>query len=823
MRQVVDSPKFEELRLEFPGLYDWQYEALEVWREHERRGVIEAVTGAGKTRVGVAAIHEAVRHGIKVLVLVPNTELQSQWVGHIRKYLSQVNIGRLGGTHADALTSVDVLVAIVHSAATRETLRKHRQGLVIADECHRYAAKQFRSALQSNYKWRLGLTATYQQRDGGSMPLDEYFGGVIYRIWYREAHAAGIISKFDIAFIGVQFSPGEKAAYEKESETISSDGLTLRTYLEEIGLNSEEDFHVEVARLAESRTDDPINRIARRYQAAVAERQRLLANTPAKTDALSRLVPAVKEANRSLIFGHSKDAANVARAVMLSGGVPAEAVMSGMKKADRIEALAGFRSGRLRVLSAPRVLDEGVDIPEADLAIITSATRTERQTVQRLGRVIRKKSDGGIGRLAYLYVAGTTEDPYLQANFLPSVVPHSRRTRKFRLPDEERELLEFLRPHPRANHTPSVEAEQQQEPLEGEQHESEDRAEVPIDQESCAEVPSGPALVLKLIGDDDDDPQPTVNVAGATTDPVKDWRKRIGKYPLLSSPEVIELAKWIEAGVYAQHLLETRELAARKRIRELREVARRGERAREKFLLSNQRLVVSLAKRYVGRGLPLLDLIQEGSIGLYRAVQKFDHERGQKFSTYATWWIRQSISRAIDDKARLIRLPVHVHDKLRRLRATQKKLSSSAALHVREIAFMADLEPEEIPELERLNRSEVYSLDKEYVTDQGPEPLGALLWDVDAIGPERFVEADDLRTIVDSALNTLGTREATILSRRFGLTDGVEWTLHDIGQSFGITRERVRQLEKIALSSLRNHPGVRHRAAAYVSDSEEFL
>lgn len=446
MLDRADGSTLEELRLEFPGLYDWQYEAIRAWRRRGRTGVIEAVTGAGKTRIGISAAHEAVRQGIKVMILVPTSELQAQWVGQVQKHLPRARVGRLGGTYQDTFSDVDILIAIVHSAATRQTLAPHQTGLVIADECHRYAAKQFRTALQKNFSWRLGLTATYRRDSSGTRALDEYFGGVIYRIWYPDALAAGIISRFTMAFVGVYFSGSEQNHYDQISETIRSDGHSLRTYLEELGSYDEEDFHLEVARLADSQARQPVNVLARRYQATIAERQRLLANTHAKTDALSRMVPAVQAANRALIFGHSKDAAEVSRAVMLQGGVPTESVMSGMKKADRIEALEGFRSGRLKALSAPRVLDEGVDVPEADLAIITSATRTERQTVQRLGRVIRKKPNGGIGRLAYLYVVGTTEDPYQQTNFLPSVVPHASRTRKFLLPRDERGLLAFLQP-----------------------------------------------------------------------------------------------------------------------------------------------------------------------------------------------------------------------------------------------------------------------------------------------------------------------------------------------------------------------------------------
>lgn len=646
---------------------------------------------------------------------------------------------------------------------------------MIADECHRYAATQFHTALQSNYRWRLGLTATYQRQDGGHQALDKYFGGVIYRIWYPEAHSAGIISNFDIALIGVRFTSAEQAAYDRVSEKITSDGLTLRTYMEERGLPTGELFHLEVARLADSRANEPINHVARRYQSAVAERQRLLANTYTKTQALAQLVPAVKSANRTLIFGHSQDAANVARAVMLKSGIPAEAVMSGMMKADRIEALEGFRSGRVRVLSAPRVLDEGVDVPEADLAIITSATRTERQTVQRLGRVIRKKPDGGIGRLAYLYVVGSIEDPNLLTNFLPSVIPHARRVQTFRMPESERDAVEFLADN--------------------------ESAETPPQAPRLASDTPEPGTSFTLIGNDEHEAKPTVDTRLGTNDPVRDWLRRIGKYQLLGHEEVREAAQRIEAGVYAQHLLSHSQYDSRKRARELREIARDGEEARELLINSNLRLVVNLAKRYTGRGVLFLDLIQEGNIGLYRAVQKFDYKLDNRFSTYATWWIRQSLTRALDEQSRTIRLPTHLQEKLRRIGSVRSQFRPEEQVDNRDIAFMANVTLEELSKLTLIERNTPYSLDREYMTEFGMQPLGVLLWDSDTPGPDKILEAMHARAAVHAALDRLGAREGTILALRFGLVDGTEWTLQAIGDRFGVTRERIRQLERESGSS----------------------
>ena len=491
--------------------------------------------------------------------------------------------------------------------------------------------------------------------------------------------------------------------------------------------------------------------------------------------------------------------------------------MSGMKKADRIEALEGFRSGRLKALSAPRVLDEGVDVPEADLAIITSATRTERQTVQRLGRVIRKKPNGGIGRLAYLYVVGTTEDPYQQTNFLPSVVPHASRTRKFLLPRDERGLLAFLQPEqPSTLSAPGDTAQEHAETaVQG--------PPLPVpsddgrpDAAPEAEAPSEPAVIVKLAEEEDDDElPPRLTTPGATDDPVKDWLKQIGRRPLLKAGEEKELAQWIEAGVYAHHLIDSGTVESRKRIRELREVSREGARALEVFITSNLRLVVSLAKRYTGRGLPFLDLIQEGNVGLIRAVQKFDFRRGEKFSTYATWWIRQAIGRAMDDQIRLIRYPVHLEEKIRRMNYTKRRLPEADRSNPREVAFMADLTEEEVPELERLSRTKVYSLDVTYQTDSGPGLLAELIG-LDA--PElldELIQHHDMRVMVHAALDRRSPREAAILARRFGLADGREWTLQEIGDQEGVTRERIRQLEKAALDALRTDAELRGAAVPY--------
>src|SRR5699024_747202 len=181
---------------------------------HNFKGVVEAVTGAGKTRVGIAAVAQALRLGMKVTILVPTTELQEQWMKSLQKDLAKASVGRLGGNSNATFQEYDVIVAIINSAGTRSVIEHFRSGLVVADECHRYAAPLFANALEETYEWRLGLTATYTREDGRNDILDDYFGRIVYRIWYDQAQQSGVISEFDIALVGIHLLPEERMEYE---------------------------------------------------------------------------------------------------------------------------------------------------------------------------------------------------------------------------------------------------------------------------------------------------------------------------------------------------------------------------------------------------------------------------------------------------------------------------------------------------------------------------------------------------------------------------------------------------------------------------------
>ena len=309
-----------------------------------------------------------------------------------------------------------------------------------------------------------------------------------------------------------------------------------------------------------------------------------------------------------------------------------------------------------------------------------------------------------------------------------------------------------------------------------------------------------------VFGDDDDDlPAAQVAVAGATADPVKDYLKQIGKVPLLNAEQEVELAKRIEAGLFAEEkLAEGRGLTDDQRI-DLEWIAEDGRRAKNHLLEANLRLVVSLAKRYTGRGMLFLDLIQEGNLGLIRAVEKFDYTKGYKFSTYATWWIRQAITRAMADQARTIRIPVHMVEVINKLARVQRQLLQDLGREPtpQELAVELDMSPEKVVEVQKYGREPI-SLHTPLGED-GDSEFGDLIEDSEAIQPGEAVSFTLLQEQLHSVLDTLSEREAGVVSMRFGLTDGQPKTLDEIGKVYGVTRERIRQIESKTMSKLR-HP-----------------
>jgi RNA polymerase primary sigma factor len=314
----------------------------------------------------------------------------------------------------------------------------------------------------------------------------------------------------------------------------------------------------------------------------------------------------------------------------------------------------------------------------------------------------------------------------------------------------------------------------------------------------------GSGFVLR---DDDDDDAPVQQVvtAGATADPVKDYLKQIGKVALLNAEQEVELAKRIEAGLFAEERLNSGDKIEMKLKRELWWIAQDGKKAKNHLLEANLRLVVSLAKRYTGRGMLFLDLIQEGNLGLIRAVEKFDYTKGYKFSTYATWWIRQAITRAMADQARTIRIPVHMVEVINKLARVQRQMLQDLGREPtpEELAKELDMTPEKVVEVQKYGREPI-SLHTPLGED-GDSEFGDLIEDSEAVVPADAVSFTLLQEQLHSVLDTLSEREAGVVSMRFGLTDGQPKTLDEIGKVYGVTRERIRQIESKTMSKLR-HP-----------------
>jgi len=318
-------------------------------------------------------------------------------------------------------------------------------------------------------------------------------------------------------------------------------------------------------------------------------------------------------------------------------------------------------------------------------------------------------------------------------------------------------------------------------------------------------LPTG-AIVISS-SDEDDVPVYSTQITGATADPVKDYLKQIGKVPLLNAAEEVELAMRIEAGLFAEEKL-SHMSAAEKTSQlglDLQWVARDGQRAKSHLLGANLRLVVSLAKRYTGRGMQFLDLIQEGNLGLIRAVEKFDYTKGFKFSTYATWWIRQAITRAMADQARTIRIPVHMVEVINKLARVQRQMLQDLGREPtpEELSRELDMTPEKVIEVQKYGREPI-SLHTPLGED-GDSEFGDLIEDTEAVVPADAVGFTMLQRQLESLLDSLSEREAGVIRMRFGLGDGQPKTLDQIGDTFGVTRERIRQIESKTMAKLR-HP-----------------
>ncbi len=390
-------------------LYRWQLDALVSWLRCGRQGVIEAVTGSGKTDVAIAAAADALRRGRFVLVLVPSRVLMEQWHGRLTLALPSARIGRLGDSGRDGPTDCDVLVATRHSAAAYQPAPGLGGGLLIADECHGLGGKTLRRAMLPQYEERLGLTATLERSDDAVTDLLlPYFGGICYRYGFEQGIADGVCARPRVAFVGVALSDQERADYAAFEQRLVSSRSHLRQ-VRDMPLEPFGDFIAAVAHLAEH--DAGVDgRAAREYLDAFSKRRQIVAQSIGKYELLGHLAPAIRAAEGALVFTETVRAANHA-INRLDPLVAVDLITGSTGRARRREILDDLRDRKLDAVAAPRVLDEGIDVPDANLGVVMSASRTRRQMIQRMGRILRRKRAGIAATLVIMFAKDTLEDP----------------------------------------------------------------------------------------------------------------------------------------------------------------------------------------------------------------------------------------------------------------------------------------------------------------------------------------------------------------------------------------------------------------------------
>jgi superfamily II DNA or RNA helicase len=428
-------------------IHSWQGEALVSWASHGRFGVVEAVTGTGKTRVGIEAAGEALADGLKVVVCVPTLVLQEQWHRVITD-AGLRRVGRVGGGSHDTFLKNDVLIGTVQTLRnSKKLLTGTDQGyMLIVDECHRVGAPTFQSALDTRYIRRLGLTATFERSDSRLKDLEAFFqGSPVFHIDYERAVREGIVAHYVVARVGVDFTDEEQDLYvEADATCRESRGRLLRA-----GLPAEPfgDFMEAVAALAQA-DSGPLAGEAKRYLDAFSRRALVLSLAQGKVDAVRVLAPVIATASGCLLFTMRVAGAEQAAALLREQGVPVVAIHGGSTGDEREEALSLLRTGGLAAVAAPRILDEGVDVPDADLGVVIATSSRRLQMIQRMGRVLRLKKDGRRARFVLLYVRGTAEDPHGEGGaheaFFDAITPWADEVADFD-PAQAGDLCDFLR------------------------------------------------------------------------------------------------------------------------------------------------------------------------------------------------------------------------------------------------------------------------------------------------------------------------------------------------------------------------------------------
>ncbi|MGN7132499.1 DEAD/DEAH box helicase [Rhodococcoides corynebacterioides] len=393
----------------------WQKEAFEAWRAAGSRGIVEAVTGTGKTRVGVAAMLAARSMNQQVLVVVPTIDLLEQWFIEVKNLLPSVSVGRRGNGHKDDFRHSSILISTIQSAIMRGAPQPRAGALLVADEVHRYGTDGFARVFSDRFDHRLGLTATLERQDEGvDIYIRPYFETTIAGCDFARGRRDNVLAPVRVMTVSVEFTPDERRKFD-EHDAVARDAR--QQLIAQYGCTAAPfgAFMKDVAVLSEQR-DLPEGRLAGRYMSAFSKRRSLLADCAGKLSALAVLAPALAESDRSIVFSETKASAEAGSAVLREHGVKSSAYSSGLDRLARTRVLQQFRVGALTNLVAPRVLDEGIDVPAVDVGVIIASSSSRRQMIQRMGRVLRPKPGGRAAAFVILYVPGTMEDPALGAH-----------------------------------------------------------------------------------------------------------------------------------------------------------------------------------------------------------------------------------------------------------------------------------------------------------------------------------------------------------------------------------------------------------------------
>lgn len=392
-----------------PELRLWQKEALARWEANGNRGVIEAITGTGKSLVGVAAIRQVLAEGGCALVLVPTSALLEQWHRNLIKSLPKARIGKLTSGHSDDFQSFNVIVSTVQTASKKQPKPKSL-ALLIADEAHRYGSKEFSKALNTSYLRRIALSGTYerQQDDGIDALLNPYFQEIIYTYGYGQALRDDVVSPFSLAMVATEFSPHERYEYDLADEKCKK---ARNNHVRKLGYPEEwPEFFAQVQARLKNNFRDQESYYCGQYVEGFSHRRQLMAEASSKEGVLATIRDSLDATSGTLVFTETKQSAR-RLAWIASQATTAIPLTGDDDRKERETRLKDFGTGKLKVLCTPRILDEGIDVPEAELAIIIASSKSKRQMIQRLGRVIRKKNPPRAAKILITYVKGTSEDP----------------------------------------------------------------------------------------------------------------------------------------------------------------------------------------------------------------------------------------------------------------------------------------------------------------------------------------------------------------------------------------------------------------------------